>query len=147
MKKQIRKLLVKYLFGKWWVKIGKRYEGFSRPGIFFLSFIFILAIMFILAFAFSLPILLLIAQIFTGIFTVSVLYFGFNLSLGGIFKNGIGYFNRYPVKWDELDDTQKWHLGQGILSGQLTKKLSLTGEQWKEYFEIYDKLNKKYFGK
>lgn len=41
------------------------------------------------------------------------------------------YLKKNPAKWNELDDSQKWQTGNGILLGDLDQ--CLTEEQWKEW--------------
>jgi hypothetical protein len=58
-----------------------------------------------------------------------VLYFGFPLF-------GFGYYDRNPVKWEELDMEQKWWYGQGIVRGEAPKGYQFTASQAKEWQEL-----------
>lgn len=50
------------------------------------------------------------------------------------------YFRIFPVKWEELNDEQKWNYGWAIQNGKSSKISALTKEQQEEW----DILNARY---
>ena len=55
------------------------------------------------------------------------------------------YFRLKPIKWDELDLSQKWQYGQALFSQQLTKELPKS-ERYKILSE-WDEVNRKFRSK
>lgn len=51
---------------------------------------------------------------------------------------GFVYFRIRPVKWHELDTSQKWQYGNAAIFNKTSKKLPFTEEMQKEWFEIKD---------
>lgn len=70
------------------------------------------------------------------------LYFGFPLRFGG--KKGIGYSERFPIRWEELDDQQKWFYGAGINSGQLQGQKPFPAKYMSEWMRLNQLYRKKF---
>lgn len=130
--KKARAFLIKHLFGRYWWKFPwqKHYNATDR-GAFW---------------SFNGYLILGFAGFFTGIelfyrltipWTLMVLYLGFPIG-------GLGYFSKFPVKWDELDMEQKWFFGTGAQSGQLTKKIEFTPDMMVEWQAINRFMKDKY---
>jgi hypothetical protein len=66
-----------------------------------------------------------------------VLYFGFPVG-------GLGYFQKFPVQWDELDEEQKWYYGTAAQSGQLTKRVIFDIHMMSEWIQLAKKFKAKY---
>lgn len=130
---KIRKFLVKYLFGRYWFKLPfqKMYNNTNRGPFWFYNGYLLIGLSWLL---FGQNELVIQSSI---PYTLLVLYFGFPLG-------GLGYFSKFPVKWKELDDEQKWYYGAGATSGQLTKKIEFTSSQMSEWLELNQKFRKKY---
>jgi hypothetical protein len=62
---------------------------------------------------------------------------------------GFVYFRLKPIKWEELDKSQKWQYGRGVLTQGDRLGISITPEQRKEWDtldeEIQDIENKKFY--
>lgn len=128
----MRAFLIKYLFGRYWWKLPwqSRYNSTDRGAFWNFNGFLLIAILFLitrseLIISLSIP------------WALQVLYFGFDL-------RGYGYFSRYPVKWKELDDEQKWYYGQAAMSGQLTKRLKFSSYQMSEWMGINNRFKDKY---
>lgn len=52
---------------------------------------------------------------------------------------GFIYFRIKPVKFNELDESQKYQYGQAVKSGQLTKDIKLSPSELAEWNEIDEK--------
>lgn len=51
------------------------------------------------------------------------------------------YFDIYPVKWEELNDEQKWNVGIAVQTGKTTMKLTDKQlEEWKKLDKIFGSL-------
>lgn len=61
-----------------------------------------------------------------------------------LFWFGFFHFEFFPVKWDELDDEQKWDFGMFLNSGDSTKKIKFTEKQRKEWIKLNEFFTKKY---
>ena len=128
--KQIRKFLIKYLFGRYWYRFPgqHQYNNTSRGPFWFFNGYLLIAILWLLTgfgLGLSIP------------WSVIVLYFGFPLK-------GLSYFQMFPVKWHELDDEQKWLYGQAYFSTDLSKPLEWNSRMRTEWLKINREMKIKY---
>lgn len=133
----MRKFLIKYLFGEYWWKFEfqKHYNQTSRFGFWCFNILLAICIPAILGYLITadegwfdyLWIVIPLVPV--------ILYLGFPLG-------GMGYFHRYPPQWEELSRGQKWFLGKMYKNPQGLDRL--TGQQWKEFFDIQDEFRSRY---
>ena len=128
----MRQFLIKHLFGRYWWKFPwqSRYNATDKGAFWNFNGFLLIAILFgitgsELIISLSIP------------WAMQTLYFGFDLW-------GYGYFSRYPVKWKELDEEQKWYYGQAAMSGQLTKRLPFNSQQLSEWMRLNNYFKDKY---
>ena len=79
----------------------------------------------------------IIILLLSAIWLIFTLYFTFPLG-------GYGYFEKYPVQWEEMDELQKWQYGLFVRSGDSTVYLKLTQEQYNEWEELNKKFKTKF---
>ena len=53
---------------------------------------------------------------------------------------GFVYFRLKPIKWEELDDSQKWQFGRGVLTQGDRLDISLTPDQRKEWDKLDEEI-------
>jgi hypothetical protein len=135
----MRKILIKYLWGVIFYKLPftksfiqtDRGATINMLGI--LAFIFVPYLINGMEFSTTLTVI-------TFIWFSQILYLGFPLW-------GLGYFEKYPVNWSELDNLQRWYFVKGIVSGDLDpdKAPKLKQNQLKEYQKLDEKLKQKLY--
>lgn len=128
----MRKFIIKYGFGRYWWKLPwqKQYNVTSRGPFWFYNGFLLIAILWgIFGAEWILQLSILWALL--------VLYFGFPVG-------GLGYFSRFPVRWHELDDEQKWFYGVAAQSRDLRKPLEFTPGMFVEWMKLAQAFRKKY---
>lgn len=130
----MRKLIIKYGFGQYWYKYPwqKHYNNMHRGSFWYFNGYFLIGMLWMIS---GRPEWIIFWP--TIIWTLVVLYLGFPVA-------GLGYFQKFPVKWDELDEEQKWYYGIGVSSGSLKKQILLTADQYEERIKIRTRMRKKY---
>lgn len=128
----MRAFLVKYLFGRYWWKMPfqTQFNVTSRGPFWYFNGFLLIAILWMIfrdewIIQLSIP------------WSMLVLYLGFPLG-------GLGYFSKFPVKWVELDDEQKWYYGRAAMSGELTKYLVFDDQMMSQWYGINQRMKKKY---
>lgn len=132
----MRKILVKYGFGNFRFLIGDTVVSMARISPFLFSGMLLIAILWLVTgwgLGLAIP------------WGAAILYFGFPVTFGGLLKKGLGYFQRFPVQWDELDIEQKWDFGK--LSQEIGSIVTLTEDQMVEWRIINRRMSKKYYSK
>lgn len=130
----MRKLILKYLFGRYWWKFPFQYHyNYTAKGPFWYFNGYLLICL--LWMATGRPEWLLQVPVY--LWTAFVLYFGFPLF-------GYSYFEKHPATWDELDEESKWYYGIVATYASLKKKVPFTPEQFEEWAEIRERMKKKY---
>lgn len=110
----MRALIVKYFALSWRVQFFGRQRAWLRAA----NIIFPLMCLLALAVYFD----SFVAKCIVFALLIPSLYFGFV------------YFYQYPVKWEELDDEQKWFYGAYLT--KFDKKNELAMQKWKEWHRI-----------
>ena len=131
----MRKFIIKYLFGRYFWKFPFQYHyNYTARGPFWYFNGFLL--IGLIWMATGRPEWMLLWPMVA--WFLIVLYFGFPLF-------GFSYFEKYPVKWEELEDEeQKWYYGVVATYATLRKKVPFTPEQFEEWAKIRAKMYIKY---
>ncbi|MFW6225716.1 MAG: hypothetical protein ACOC3V_01995 [bacterium] len=112
----LRKFIVRnFVLYKNFKLFGKTYNMLRASRIMFPSFLAgsILSIIFFH---------LILVKLLILVYLSTLVWVGFDLK-------GVGYFKLYPVKWEELDDEQKYQWG-------MINQLDLSSEQFQEWVKI-----------
>lgn len=131
----MRKFILKYTFGRYWYRFPwqHHYNCTSRGPFWYYNGYLIIALVFIFSGGTADWVIQWPAYLWSAV----VLYFGFPLL-------GFSYYERFPAKWHELDEEQKWYFGNAVTSGDLRKHPPLPTSQFQEYVRIATKMRKKY---
>lgn len=130
----MRKFIVKYGFGQYWYKLWfqDHYNNMHRGSFWYFNGFLLIGLLWLIT---GRPEWLIFWP--TIAWFLFVLYFGFPLG-------GLGYFQKFPVKWEELDEEQKWYWGNGVTSGDLRKQIAFPADQYIEWLEIKKRMKVNY---